>query len=111
MGRLPSQGKMSVSKRRSSLLAWLGAQLGENFPCHSRATPSKLSAFSSLRAALSALRACPGSSPLSSILRASSLPARASLSVTRGNTPSASRFSFPPCRYLSRHHLLPVGET
>ncbi|MDB5875691.1 MAG: hypothetical protein JWQ07_5133 [Ramlibacter sp.] len=49
-GSLPIQGNTSRSSRRMILSAWLGTLRGENLANHSRATASKLSAFS--RAAL-----------------------------------------------------------
>ena len=44
MGRLPIHGKTSLSSRRKMRSPWLASQFGENFPCHSRAIASKLSA-------------------------------------------------------------------
>ncbi len=80
MGRPPSQGKMSRSKRPVILLVCSGFQPGARFAIHSRATASKLSAA----AHFSALRARPGSMPAASCLRAASRRDRASFSPTVG---------------------------
>ncbi len=68
IGRLPSQGKTSLSNRRKMRSPWLLAQPGENFACHSRAMASKLSAPA--MATFSALRASAGSTLAASCWRA-----------------------------------------
>ena len=65
IGRLPTHGNRSFSKRRMMRSPWLATQFGENFACHSRAMASKLSAPP--WASLPALRASPGSIPEASV--------------------------------------------
>ena len=82
MGRAPSHGKMSRSKRPMILLACPGAHRRACFVSHSRATASKLS--SPPRAAFAAFRAALGSMPAASCLRALSRLASGFLQSHRG---------------------------
>ena len=63
IGRPPIHGNMSRSKRRIKREAWFGAQPGEYFENHSRATTSKLLAARSAFAEFIALRFAAGSMP------------------------------------------------
>lgn len=75
---------MSLSSRVMILLEWLGAQLGENFANHSRATASKLSDC----AIFSAWRLAPGSIPSARSQGFSpGLAARTARSLSRTVTP------------------------
>ena len=111
IGFFPIQGNTSFSNRAMTFEEWLGAQLGSWMANHSRATDSKELAAASLRDSFWDCRYSLGSISLSRRRRAMSRLSRASPSVTSGYTPSDSRFSLPPYRYLNRHHFPPFGVT
>src|SRR5581483_1677851 len=92
------------------LSACVGAQFGEFFSNHSRATASKLFSKRATLSALLAFLSSLGSTPFAISSRAASRRFRALASVISGYFPNARRFSLPSKRYLKRQSFPPVGE-
>ena len=110
-GMVPISESTSASSRRRTWSACLALRVGDQFAHQARATASKEFAAATFLAALSALRAWPGSMPSASLRRSASRRSRAPRSGPSGYAPKASSFSLPPKRYFRRHNLLPVGCT